>query len=334
MKTICIYTRICIFTAVCFLLPVFATTEVFRVHKTIMTKMPESGNTECTAGINDAVVIQLPQDTSFLQAIEIEIKIPEDIAAYWDSVAYSFYTDLQQTPDSTRIDYTGTRMYINTIPGRLSLNLVLPLQENHSLKQNPYSVLLPQMYSLEDKIIFMRFQLVMKGIPESFDKNYFLITVKPVYVDKGRLQLDITYPVDGEQQSIKKPYTVYIDEKQVALENNTGILDTGMHHLSLISDYYRNETRTFSIEQAQTTTLGVQLRDITPTLQFSVPVGTEIFLDENPVSNIDTPFLITQGEHIIRFIVGGYEVVQKLQAVNGRSYIANLSIDIDITESE
>ena len=44
-------------------------------------------------------------------------------------------------------------------------------------------------------------------------------------------------------------------------------------------------------------------------------------------------FVISQGEHRIRFIVGDYETVQTIQAVNGRSYVVNLSLDVEVTET-
>ena len=49
-----------------------AHTEVFRVHKTHVLQMPESGAIECLAGINDAVEIKFAKDTTFLQAIEVD----------------------------------------------------------------------------------------------------------------------------------------------------------------------------------------------------------------------------------------------------------------------
>ncbi len=308
--------------------------EVFRTHKTIVLQMPETGNAECVSGINDAIAIFLPADTTFLQALEIEIKIPDLISHYMGAVAYSIYTDISPVPSHEEIDYSGKRQMIDTLPGRLSLSLVIPLEQEHTIKQSPYTTILPVVYDKTDRFAFFRFQLVMKGIPESFDKETLGVTVKPVYVDKGKLSLDMKYPLDEKHNPIEKPYSVFIDENPVVLDDNTLILDTGMHHLTIVSDFYRNETRVFTIEQAQNTSVSIQLRDIAPTLQLALPEGTTVFFNDNNIQNGKEPFIIEQGEHILRLIVGDYEITKTIQAVNGRSYTVNLSMEVDITETQ
>lgn len=307
--------------------------ETFRVHKTVMAPMPETGNVTVEAGINDAVAITLPQDTTFLQGIELDIKIPDVLSRYYGSVAYSLYTALTPMPAENTINYTGTREMIDTIPGLLSLNLTLPLVEPNTIRKNPYSIPLPSVYTLNSSAIFFRFQLVMKGIPEDYEKEPFVVTVKPVYVDRGRMELDITYPTDENGQPMELPYTIFLDEQMVTLENQRMILDTGTHHISILSDHFRNETRTFTIEPAKTTVVDISLRDIAPTLQFVAPHNTVIFLDGQEIPYTKEAFVIPQGDHTIRFIVGDYETVKTIQAVNGRSYVINLSLDVEVTET-
>lgn len=308
--------------------------ETFRTHNTILLQMPDSGTANCEAGINDMVTISLPSDTTFLQAVELEIKIPDIIAKYRDSVAYSFYTEVKPLSSGKRTDYSGKRQMINTLPERLSLNLTVPLTQNHTIKTSPYTTILSDVYNKNDNTVYLRFQLVMKGIPESFDDEKLQITVKPVYIDKGQLVLDTQFPLDLDHNPIEKPYTIFLDEKPVTLENGKLILDTGRHHLSIISDFYRNETRTFTIEQAQNTNIQIQLRDIAPTLQFAIPEGTIVLFNGSQLENTKLPFIIEQGEHTLVFIIGDYEITKILQAVNGRSYVMNLSMNIDVTETQ
>lgn len=310
-----------------------ATAEVFRTRRTVLLQLPEAGSADCAAGINDAVAIRLPDDTTFLQAIELEIRIPEVIAQYRGAVAYSLYTDVSPEPSEGRIDYSGSRDMIDTLPGRLSLSVTVPLLMENTLKQSPYTTILPFVHD-KDKAIFLRFQLVMKGIPESFDDETLSVTAKPIYVDKGRLVLDMKYPLGQDQKLIEKPYSVFVDEAPVVPDGGTVILDTGIHHLSIVSDFYRNETRTFTVEQAQSTSVQIQLRDITPTLQLVVPEGTAVFLDGNQLKDTSRTLVIEQGEHSVRFSVGGYEVTRNLQAVNGRSYTVSLTIGVDVAESQ
>lgn len=316
---------------VCIVPSVFG--ETFRIHKTIPVSMPEQGNVTVEAGINDALAITLPSDTTFLQGIELSIKIPEVLSRYYGSVAYSLYTDITPDPTADTINYTGTREMIDTIPGSLSLNLILPLMESNTIRKNPYTLVLPTVYDLDSPVLFFRFQLVMKGIPEEYEKDPFIVTVKPVYIDKGKMTLNLTYPLDKNGKILESPYTVFIDEQLVSLPNQTMILDTGTHHLSIVSDHYRNETRTFSVEAAKTTEVDIELRDIAPTLQFVAPDNTIVFLDGVEIPYTKQAFVISQGNHTIRFIIGDYETVKTIQAVNGRSYVINLSLDVEVTET-
>ena len=307
--------------------------ETFRIHKTVMVEMPESGPITVQAGINDALAITLPEDTTFFQGVELDIKIPDVLSRYYGSVAYSLYTGLTPIPTADAINYTGTREMIDTIPGRLSLNLVIPLIEPNTIRKNPYSIILPPVYNLNSSFLFFRFQLVMKGIPEDYEKESFTVTVKPVYIDKGRMELNALYPIGEDGQPLEHPYTVFVDEELANLENQRIILGTGTHYISIVSDFYRNETRTFTIEPGKTTRLDVELRDIAPTLQFVVPDNTIIYLDEQEIPHTNESFVISQGEHSVRLIVGDYETVKTIHAVNGRSYVINLSLDVEVTET-
>ena len=77
----------------------------------------------------------------------------------------------------------------------------------------------------------------------------------------------------------------------------------------------------------------IALRDIAPTLQLVAPHNTIIFLDDQEIPYTKEDFVISQGDHTIRFIVGDYETVKTIQAVNGRSYVITLSLDAEVTET-
>lgn len=306
--------------------------DSFRVRKTVEVEVPPSGTVVCSAGIYDALAIKLPKDTTFLQGIELEIKIPEVISRYRGSVAYSLYTDVTPVPTKKTIDYTGTQQYLDVIPSKLSMILTIPLIE-YDKSKDPYTETLPLVYDLQSPFVFLRFQLVMKGIPENYDSENFSITVKPIYQNKGIMSLEVQYPLNQNNEVIQAPYTVYIDDKQVTLDNNRIILTSGLHYVSIVSDSYRNETRTFTIEQAKTTQITVALRDVAPTLQFVAPNSAQIYLDNILVEEPTKEMIISQGEHSIRIVVGDYEVVKVLQAMNGRSYTIHTQLDVDIEET-
>ena len=44
-------------------------------------------------------------------------------------------------------------------------------------------------------------------------------------------------------------------------------------------------------------------------------------------------FVITEGEHKIKFSIGDYEIVRSINAIKGKTYTANFSLDLDISEN-
>ena len=306
------------------------TTESFRVRAVTSVSFPDVfTEVKDSAGINDAIIIQLPKDMTYISGIELHFKIPEIIAAWRDTIAYSLYDDITPTPTTNKIDYTGTRITVGTFPGRLSHTIYIPLIEGSELKNSPYHEKTSVIPNTKNRTIFFRMQLAMKGVPEAFEDAKFDFTAKPVLIQKGKFNLSITTP-----NASTEPYSVFIDNKPVTLQKDGILLDLGEHHLSITSDNYRNEVRTFRIEQAKTTSLSVALRGIEPSVKISSPESATVFFDDQPVSDTKEAFVITQGDHTIKFIIGDYEVVRNITAVNGRSYSVNLSIDALVTEEE
>lgn len=304
--------------------------ENFRVRKLIpiaFTDIHEKITVE--SGINDALFITLPADITYVSGVELTLKVPEEIATWRDSVAYMLYEKLNPAPTEKNQNYYGERAFLETIPGQLSLTLYIPISNDFSIKDSPYSVKLP-LYTDYKNGMFLRFMMVMKGVPESLERAIISITAKPVLKNEGALSLTTT-PASSDE----KKYSVFIDDTPVQeTDFKNKIFSTGEHHLSIVSDSYRNELRTFRIEQAKTTTLHIQLRGIEPLLKILSPKDTKVFLDGTEIAVTTEPLVVTQGEHNVRFVIGDYEVIKTVSAVNGRTYAVNLNVDATISEEE
>ena len=88
------------------------------------------------------------------------------------------------------------------------------------------------------------------------------------------------------------------------------------------------------IEQARTTTLDIVLKDITPLIEITAPDGVQIFLDSEQILNWNEPLPVTEGEHLLKFNIGGYEKIQSFEAFNGKTYKFSLNLDVQVVESE
>lgn len=309
----------------------FLSAETFRVSKVKTVNLTNDFTTEksTSVGINEALAIFLPEDKTFLQGLEIKMDIPSAIASWPDCVACSIYNDISPKPSESKIDYSGTRFFVSTLPGRLSWILQIPLTKNNTIKSNNYTSKTEVLSNIKNDSVFLRFQSIMKGIPSEILKSSINISVKPILIDKGYLNLSL---VSNQEENLQ-PCTLYVDDNLVEITDAAKVLlDTGIHNVTLISDFYRTEVRTVRVDQAKTTDLIIELKSLEPTLLILAPEGTIVFLDDEPCTTIGTEFVISEGEHKIKFTVGDYEILRTINVIKGKTYKANFSLELDITE--
>lgn len=306
--------------------------ESFRVKALHSVEIQESTDFEYSfhSGINDATALFLPEKIVFMEGIELKITVPTSVAQWRDSVVFSIYDSIQPKPKTSQIDYSGTKVFVNPVPTKLSWNILIPISEKNSIKDGLYnSTKVNIIPDLKNKFIFFRLQPAMKGIPEEIFASEFKISVKPILQNKGNLFLNLS-----TFDNSKNPYLIFIDEKQIPSDKKNILLETGLHTLNIQSEFYRNETRSIYIEQAKNTDFELVLQSIEPTLKITAPVNTIIHIDEElykPQEN-DKPVFIEQGEHKLRFQIGDYEILRPILVEKGKSYNINLKVDLQITE--
>ena len=162
---------------------------------------------------------------------------------------------------------------------------------------------------------------------QSVDLYYMLIQLRDEFLPSFSLRNN-TVSLDFDENT-----TIYVDDKIVTLSKAGKVfLDKGVHNLSVTSPSYRNEVRTLRIDRAKTTELQVELKSIEPSLFVSAPEGTKTFLDDKAFTAFGKETYIEEGEHKIRFTVGDYEIVRTINAIKGKTYKVNCSVDLTITE--
>ena len=305
--------------------------ETFRVSKVHSIPVAQDTTSENTVklGITDALAISLPEDKIFIEGLELKFDIPESVAYWMDSVACSVYANINPTPKPSQIDYSGTRAYVSTLPGKLSWVLQIPVSKENSIKSNKYTTKVDNVIEPQNNIIFLRLQPVMKGVPEETMNAIIPITVKPILKDKGLLNIKLHE--SGDENKVL-PCTVYIDDNPVDIEKDKLLLNTGIHNITVISESYRTEVRTVRIDQAKITEVAVELRSIEPTLLITAPEGTVVLLDDEPCTVFGKEFVVSEGDHKIKFSIGDYEITRSISAIKGKTYTANFSLDLQISE--
>ncbi|MBQ9627346.1 MAG: hypothetical protein IJR40_09265 [Treponema sp.] len=298
--------------------------EVFRTRKTVCLNIPARGSSESKAcGINDCLAVKFPADSIFIQGVEITVKIPQAVANYRNTILYSLYSNVSPVPTEKGIDYSGTEIYSGLYPGQLSWSIAVPLIKGNTIKSSPYA----DKTLIAEKargFVLLRNQLAMKGVPQSVLDAEFEVSAKAILTDFGALKVNVGADA-GE-------YTVYVDEKPAA-PNESGLilLKPGKRSVSVVSDKFRNESRSVMIEQAQISELNLDLQSVAPAVRVRAPEGTKIFVDGNEVQAGEALDL-EAGEHLFKFNLGGYEVTKKVTIQNGKSYNVSVNVDASVKE--
>ena len=316
-----------------FLLTLCAFSEDFRV-KNVQT-IDWSDETEShtiNLGMMEALHVDLAENRYFLEAIEMEISLPENVAEHGPAIAYTFYKDVSPEPTSTEIDYSASKINLDTFAYRKSYHFTIPVSKNYKKKVDPYTtnIDLPFDFQLED--IFMRLHIIMKGIPDALYDSFVTVTLKPVFNNKGLLDLSVLYPEKITENFEDYPYLVFIDEEPIDFTGEPVLLDKGQHHLAVSSDDFRNNVQTFDISRATVTNIDVQLQDIVPLIKITCPKDTVLQLNDMQYDDFTNPIEVTPGTHNLVFTVGDYEILRTIDVVNARTYNVRLDFDITVTE--
>jgi len=282
-------------------------------------------------GINDALEIRYPHDNPYIKGIEIEIRIPKIIASYRDSEVFYLFENVATAEGGDQYDYEGNRLYKDLIPSRLSYVLRIPFEGESFSESSPYAVTLPINLDRQAENLVLRTQLAMKGVPDSFFDAQFEIVIQPVIADLGTITLNLVYPEGTDLTEFPLPLC-YIDGN-LTDSSEPILLGTGVHHLSVVSEQYRNEMRTFSIEKAAGTELEIVLQPVTTDITIQAPSGTSITLDGVPVES-HRVIPVEAGDHLISYRLADYEITKTVTVVRGKSYTVSLSVDVNIFEQE
>lgn len=309
--------------------------ESFRVIQLKEVHLEEDSSQEIVLNINyaDAIGIYLPTSHDFLKGLEIELKIPQDLLPYRYSVGYALYKDVLPAPVEGKIDYKGTNTLVQALPPKLNMILQVPVVKEHGLTNSPYNKVADIIPEYTSPMIF-RLLPLMKGLPDNIDALKFQVKIRPILEQKGRLTLDINYPNETEDFN-KENILIYIDEEPIKSIKDI-ILPTGLHHLSIVSEKFRQEVHNFSINTAKTTILNIQLKDTVPLIQFVAPENSKIWFDDELIdeAQLKTMIKTTPGQHNIKCSVGDYEISRSILIEKGKTYTVSLLITLDISDSQ
>ena len=281
-------------------------------------------------GIDSSILISLGGETRFLRGIEIEITAPQAWLSYRGSLVMAAYNNLSVRTASGVVDLDGSQIAFEPLPSRLQIVYQIPMRPSHGLRTTPYITVPAGITPDETFPILFRLMPVIKGITQELETMIFSLTVRPILSDEGAVRLIPRYP----PQLRGRPFTVLIDDVLIDNISENYFLREGEHHLVILSEDYRNESRRFVVERAKILDLIIELQDPAPLIIFEGPQNALIFLDNAPILQTREPIAVEPGTHEVRFQIGDYTVIRTLNVQRGKTYRVTLEVDLTIQEGD
>ncbi|MDR3145579.1 MAG: PEGA domain-containing protein [Treponema sp.] len=279
---------------------------------------------------SDAALILLDEEIRFFKGIELEFIVPQTYLPYRGSLGIALYADLDRIPEPGIADLEARQISFEPVPNKIQTVYQIPLRAGHGLRTSPYAsvptgIVLPAAFPL-----LFRIMPIIKGIGEEIETMRFSLSVKPILGDEGAVKISTRYPENLHD----RPLTILIDDEVIENPREERLIREGEHHLVVISNDYRNESRRFRVERGKVLDLTINLQDPTPLVIFEAPENAEIYLDNQSLGNNPPPMPVEPGVHEVKFQVGDYVVLKSLVVQKGKTYRVALSVDVRISEND
>ena len=169
-------------------------------------------------------------------------------------------------------------------------------------------------------------------------QNKLTVKVKPVLQDLGGIRFNLIYPSNvvyfpalakGEEAEAKKNIAVRLDDKHITDFSKPCMTLLGEHKVQVDSHFYKSEVITCIVEKGKIELIDIELKPLAPLITVEGPSNVEVFLDDIAIR---LPFSanVVAGEHILKFRMEGYEAMRNILAEQGKKYLVNLALDINI----
>jgi hypothetical protein len=304
--------------------------EQFRVlvEGDLLVSLDNTAGSSIPLSYTGSAIVAISEDVRFFRGVELNFIVPQSYFAYRDGLMVGVYTGLEIIPDIGVVDVKASRLFFDVLPNKIQTVYQIPVREDHGLKTTPYVITLNRVDADAFPILF-RITPTMKGISDEIEKMSFTLSAKPIISDEGALNLSFRYP----EQLAGKPFSLLIDDVLIEYVDEEILLKEGVHHLVVVSEYFRNENRLFFIERGKTLPITIELQDTTPILMFEAPESARIYIDGVPV-NPSRPLPVEPGQHEVKFLMSDYSIVRPIIVRKGKTYRVVMTVAVDVSESD
>ena len=264
--------------------------------------------------------------------ISIEVRSSDTVKRFRDSFSLYSYTNVTPQPSLDNKSYTGSYAESSLIPDRTRFFIDIILSKDFSGSKPLKGTEVIDFSNIKSSNPFMFTILpVMKGVPDYLFSEKFKIIVKTYWPEQGKLTLKV---FKSEQESTEKTeisdYILSIDGNTYSTSENI-VLKTGIHSVSVKKDGYIEYKENISVKTNETRHVDILLKKNNPFVTVFSPDESVLYIDGN-IQNSRKISTLDPGEHTFVFKLGTYSLSRTIELEEGRNYVVNLLLDIEIKE--
>ena len=268
--------------------------------------------------------------------IQLEIRLSETLRDYPNTFALFFYNNVTPLPGENISNYRGNLVKYVVLPrtSKHFIDIYIAKQPTRSELIPGTDNIFPGDFKNSFFPMFVTMLPVMKGIPNQLLNESITVKVTPFFPEVGTLSINVFERTrsssSGSNLNRLTDYKLYIDNN---LHNNSDniVLPTGIKRVRIEKDGYNTFQESVVIRNNEKSSITAYLTNESPYLIIQAPPEAEIFINgihyrQREFSNLSV------GEHTLVFKLGEYSISRKIRLENGKRYLIDILLDIDIRE--
>ncbi|WP_455382351.1 hypothetical protein [Salinispira pacifica] len=305
---------------------------------TFVERLPLPGSAEIEKTLKPGQIgaLEYPDDDTFVEGVEVEIRVPDAVRNAPGSFAVYVYGGVTPAPQQQIMGFSGSRVILQPIPAGNRLFLLLPIRQSNDIHSGPGAVAATTVADQSDFPLLISIQPIAKGIPSRVMNAEFTLQIRPIARAKGGARIVLKDATSGKPiawAAPDSPVTVTLNGQPIAYQTDQYILDPGLYRLDVESSVYNSETRTFDIDKGKTTDVTFLMEKPSAHLRIDAPRGATVFLDGTQVTSLDD-LRVPPGEHTVLYKIGDYTVSRRFNALQKKDYEISLFLDIMVNETK
>lgn len=283
--------------------------------------------------LEELASLSLLDTYGLIEAVELEIGIPEIIAESRNSFALYVYNNCTPDPSLDEKTYRCNLPFMDILPSGNTLFYHLPVTTDYSKRTSFNTIVADTQFPAAGFPILLTIMPVMKGIPDGVYSVTFDIHVRPIVKNRGIVELIIETEDGPVAEEDLSSLEVFLDNAIISNISDPFSLKPGIHSVHVTSPDFVEKTRSFILDKGEIKKVTLTLEKLAPKVIFEAPENAKTFLDGERFDYIPGESIqLSEGEHTVLFQLGDYSLSKKFRVEKGKSYTVSLSLDIIVKE--